>query len=289
MIPDIVRVLTEMRTGKEKTFTWPASVPACGGNGQIERIPGEAAWRCLDKNSFSIQKRRFYHFVSKHAFDMEGLGPKIINVLLEQKLITTFDDMFTLKRGDLLELPRFAEKSVDNLLESIEKARTVSLPKFLTGLSIPQVGEETAYDLAGHFGTIERLRVAPFEALEKIDGVGPVVGKSIVEWFCDRTNQKMVDALLKQVKIQKVEQKDKASLPLAGKTFVLTGTLQSLSREEAEEKIRDLGGDPTGSVSSKTDYVVAGESAGSKYEKAKKLGVKILNEEEFISVLKMRG
>ncbi len=286
VIPDIVRVLTEMRTGKEKPFTWPEAIPACGGDGRIERIPGESAWRCVDKNSFSIQRRRLYHFVGKHSFDIEGLGPKIIDVLLDQKLITTFEDIFTLKKGDLLELPRFAEKSVDNLLASIEKARTISLPKFLTGLSIPQVGEETAYDLAGHFGTLEKVRVALFEELERIDGVGPVVGKAIVLWFGEKGNQKMLDALLTQVKIQKVEEKDRAKLPLAGKTFVLTGTLQSLSREDAEKKIRELGGNPSGSVSAKTDYLVAGESAGSKYEKAKKLGVKILNEEEFLGLLK---
>ena len=190
VIPDIVRVLTEMRTGKEKPYKWPETIPACGGSGRIERIPGEAAWRCVDKNSFSIQKRKLYHFASKHAFDMEGLGPKIIDVLLEQKLITTFEDIFTLKRGDLLELPRFAEKSVDNLLASIEKARAVSLPKFLTGLSIPQVGEETAYDLAAHFKSVERLRKATFAELEHISGVGAVVGKAIVGWFGDKGNQK---------------------------------------------------------------------------------------------------
>lgn len=285
VIPDIVQVVTAMRTGKEKMFLWPKRILACGGDGRIERVPGESAWRCVDRNSFSIQKRRFYHFVSKHAFDIEGLGPKIIDLLLEHKLITTFEDVFTLTKGDLLELPRFAEKSVDNLLVSIEKARAVSLPKFLTGLSIPQVGEETAYDLAEHFGTIGKIQEATFEELEHIDGVGPVVGRAIVEWFGDKTNQTLLDALLGQVRIQKIEKKDGALLPYAGKTFVLTGTLQSLTREDAEKKIRDFGGNPSSAVSAKTDYLVAGESAGSKYEKAKKLGVKILNEGEFLKLI----
>ncbi len=286
VIPDIVSVVSEMRTGKEKPFVWPKKVDTCGGDGSIERVPGESAWRCVDRNSFSIQKRKFYHFVGKHALDIEGLGPKIVDLLLEQKLIASFDDLFTLKRGDLLELPRFAETSVDNLLASIEKARTVTLPKFLTGLSIPQVGEETAYDLGAHFGSVGAIAKATFEELEKIDGVGPVVGKAIVEWFGTSENKKLIASLLKQVTIPKVEKKIEKNLPLFGKTFVLTGALTSLSREEAERKIRDLGGDPSGSVSQKTDFLVAGESAGSKYEKAKKLGVKILNEEEFLKCIK---
>jgi len=286
VIPDIVQVLTEMRTGKEKPFVWPKAIPACGGGGRIERIPGEAAWRCVDKHSFSIQKRRFYHFVSKHAFDIDGLGPKIIDVLLEQELVTSFEDIFTLKRGDLLELPRFAEKSVDNLLAAIEKARAVTLAKFLAALSIPQVGEETAYDLAAHFKSVEKLRRATFSELEHISGVGPVVGKAIVNWFGERGNQKMLGALLTHVKIQKVKEIDRTKLPLAGKTFVLTGTLASLSREEAERKIRNLGGNPSGSVSAKTDYVVAGESPGSKLAKARKLGVQVLNEEALLALVK---
>ncbi len=285
VIPDIVSVVTEMRTKQEKPFVWPKRVDMCGGDGSIERVPGESAWRCVDRNSFSIQKRKFYHFVGKHAFDIEGLGPKIIDVLLEQKLVISFDDIFTLKRGDLLELPRFAETSVDNLLASVEKARMVSLPKLLTGLSIPQVGEETAYDLAKVFGSIERLQEASFEDLEGINGVGPIVGKSLVDWFSDAGNKKMLGALLKQIRVQEVEQKSASELPLSGKTFVLTGTLQALSREEAERRIRDLGGDPSGSVSAKTSFLVAGESAGSKYEKAKKLGVKILSEEEFLKLM----
>ncbi|MDO8594701.1 MAG: NAD-dependent DNA ligase LigA [bacterium] len=286
VIPDIVSVVTDMRTGKEKPFSWPTKVATCGGDGSIERIPGEAAWRCVDRDSFSIQKRRFYHFVSKHAFDMEGLGPKIIDVLLEQKLIATFDDIFTLKRGDLLELPRFAEKSVDNLLASVEKARTVTLQRFLVGLSIPQVGEETAEDLAAHFGFVEKIQGAVFEELEKIDGVGPVVGKAIVEWFKESAHRKLLEALLKEVHIEKVEQKDRSMLPLAGKTFVLTGTLAGLSRDEAKAKIKALGGDVSESVSKQTDYVVAGESAGSKLEKAEKLGVKVLDENGFLELIK---
>lgn len=286
VIPDIVSVLTEMRTGKEKPFRWPLRVAACGGDGAIERGPGEAAWRCVNRESFAMVKRRFYHFVSKHCFDVDGLGPKIIDVLLEHNLIGIFSDIFALKRGDLLALPRFAEKSVDNLLAAIEKARAVTLPRFLTALSIPQVGEETAYDLAEHFGTIERTRHASFEELERIPGIGPIVGKSIADWFADKGNQKLLGALLKHLTIARAEKKDMATLPLAGQSVVVTGTLAAMSREEAEEKIRALGGNPSVSVSRKTSFVVAGENPGSKYKKAQKLMVKIVSEEEFLLLIK---
>ncbi len=287
VIPDIVSVVTGMRTGKEKPFRWPTAVPACGGDGKIERIPGEAAWRCVDRNSFSIQKRRFYHFVGKHSFDIEGLGPKIIDVLLDQKLIASFDDIFTLKRGDLVLLPRFAEKSVDNLLLSVAKASHTTLPRLIVGLSIPQVGEETAEDLAVHFGSIEKIQQASFAELEGIDGVGPVVGKAIVDWFSEKDNRELVGRLLKEVQIEKVKKIDTTNLPLSGKTFVLTGTL-SMDRDVAKTQIKQQGGNVSESVYSKTDYVVAGESAGSKLAKAQKLGVQILDEQGLLSMLKKK-
>ncbi|PIQ68935.1 MAG: DNA ligase (NAD(+)) LigA [Candidatus Taylorbacteria bacterium CG11_big_fil_rev_8_21_14_0_20_46_11] len=285
VIPDIVSVVTSMRTGKEKVFVWPKKIDACGGEGSIERVPGEVAWRCVDRNSDSIQRRRFSHFVSKHAYDIEGCGPKIIDVLLDTGLITTFDDLFTLQRDELLSLPRFAETSVDNLLDSLNKARTVTLPRFLVGLSIPQVGEETAEDLAKHFETVENVRTATFEELESIDGVGPIVGKAIVAWFTNKENKALVDRLLQVVTIEKVVVKDASALPLQGKAFVLTGSLTSLSRDEARAKIKALGGEVSESVSAKTSFVVAGENAGSKYEKAKKLGVPILDEKEFLKMI----
>ncbi len=286
VIPDIVKVLTEMRTGKEKPFVWPKKVSACGGDGTIERVPGEAAWRCADKNSFAVHKRKLYHFAAKHAFNIDGLGPKIIDLLLEHKLIFSFDDIFALKREDLLSLPRFAEKSADNLLSAINAARRVTLARFLVALSIPQVGEETAHALAEHFGTIDKISRASFEALEKISGIGPIVGMSIFEWFRDKENKKLVDALLKYLTIARMEKKSPESLPLSGKTVVITGTLAAMSREEAETKIRNLGGSPSGSVSRKTGLVVAGENPGTKYKKAQELRVKILSEKEFLELIK---
>ncbi|MFA6552558.1 MAG: NAD-dependent DNA ligase LigA [Candidatus Paceibacterota bacterium] len=285
VIPDIVAVVKELRTGKEKAYKFSETVATCGGDGRIERIPGQVAWRCVNKNSFAQQKRKFYHFVSKKAFNIEGLGPKIIDVLLEQNLISSYEDIFTLKRGDLLNLPRFAEKSVDNLLSSIEDKRTISLQKFITSLSIPQVGEETAEDLAKYFKTIEKLSEAKFEELEKIQGVGPIVGEAVVSWFSDKENKKVLNAILKQIKIEKVKDVDISKLPLSGKTFVLTGSIL-MEREDAKAKIKSLGGEVSESVSTKTSFVVAGENPGSKLEKAKKLGVPVLNEQEFLKMLK---
>ena len=286
VIPDIVSVVTELRTGKEKVFVWPARVPLCGGDGRIERIPGQVAWRCVSQNSFAQVKRRFYHFVSKKCFDMDGLGPKIIDVLLDKNLIGSFDDIFTLRREDLLALPRFAPKSVDNLLESVEKARKVTLPRFIASLSISQVGEETAYDLANHFGSIKKIAEAKFEELEAISGVGPIVAKSLLDWFSDKNNMALVNRLLLHVRVESLKKADISKLPLAGKSFVLTGTLSSLSRDEAGQKIRSLGGDVSGSVSKSTSFVVAGENPGSKLAAAEKLGVSVLKEGDFLKKLK---
>ena len=294
VIPDIVSVVLELRpTGKNKTgeplskpYAFPTHVPACGGDGKIVRVAGEVAWKCESTDSFEQQKRRFYYFVSKKCFDMDGLGPKIIDVLLEQGLVSSFDDIFTLKKGDLLSLPRFAEKSVDNLLASVEKARRVTLPRFLASLSIGQVGEETAYDIAKHFGTIEKIGTAKFEEIESIYGVGPVVAKSIYEWFRNEDNKKLIKNLLKYVEIEKWQaESDLKNQKLSGKSFVFTGTMK-MDRVKAQEMVRTLGGEVSSSVSSKTSYVVAGENAGSKLDKAKELGVKVIGEEEFVGVVK---
>ncbi len=286
VIPDIVQVVTGLRTGKEKKFVWPTHVPLCGGDGAIERIPGQAAWRCVVKDSYEQQKRKLHYFASKGALNIEDLGPKIIEQLLDAELISEYADIFTLEKGDLLALPRFAEKSADNLLTSIEKARHTTLPRFLIALSIPQVGEETAHDIAAHFKTIDRVRSASESDLLAISGVGPIVAEAIATFFKDKKNIKIVDDLLKYVHIEsKVHQVHKVKSGIAGKTFVLTGTLQTMSRDEAKEKIRTLGGDVSSSVSKETDYVVAGESAGSKLDKAQELGVTVLSENEFIEMI----
>jgi len=286
IIPDIVSVVKDMRTGKEKQFIWPMKVADCGGDGSTERMTGEAAWRCKNKNSFIQKKRKFYHFAGKQAFDIDGLGPKIIGALLDAELISGYDDVFTLKKGDLLALPRFAEKSVDNLLNSIEKAKNVNLPRLIISLSISNVGEETAYLLSNEFESIERLKEAKIERLEKIEGIGPIVARSIIDWFKSKENIKQLGKLLRYISITREAQVSPSTgsgqkSKIFGKTFVLTGTLPSMSRDEAKEKIRSLGGNISSSISKETDFVVAGESPGSKYKKALELGVRVLDGQEF--------
>ena len=284
VIPDIVSVVKEMRTGKEKPFVFPKTVPACGDDGRIEKVPGQVAYRCVNKNSFAQQKRKFYYFASKKAFDIEGLGPKIIDQLMENNLVSSHDDFFTLKRGDLLNLPRFAEKSVDNLISAIEKSKNVTLARLIIALSIPQVGEETANDLANYFKDIKKIQNASFEELERINGVGPIVAKSIRDWFADSDNAHSLEKLLNYITVNKVKEVERAKSNLLGKTFVVTGSLKSLTRDDAKEKIRKAGGKVSSSVSSKTDYVIVGDEAGSKLDKAKELGVRILSEEEFLKM-----
>ncbi len=292
VIPDIVRVLIEMRTSKnagpDKAFVWPKRVEGCGGDGSIERIPGQAAWRCVAPSSFAQTQRKFYYFVSKKAFNIDGMGPRVIDALLDAGLIANFDDIFTLKKGDLLNLPRFAEKSVDNLLEAINKSRDISLDRFLVSLSIPQVGEETARDVAMHFGTLENVMQSSLEEFISIYGVGDVVAKSLHLWFLQKENKQFIARLQKQVKIQSVKKVSVSTLAaskFAGKTFVLTGTLSGMSRDEAKAKILENGGQVAGSVSSKTSFVVAGENPGSKIDEAERLGVPVLNEDEFLKML----
>ncbi len=283
VIPDIVKVLTELRSGKEKVYHFPKKVPECGGDGSIERIPGQAAYRCVFKNSYAVQKRKLYHFAGKHAFDVDGLGPKIIDKLLDHQLISGPQDIFTLKAGDLEQLEGFKEKSITNLLSSIDKAREVELSRLIISLSIPQVGEETANDVAKHFKNLNAIREATVADLQKIEGVGDVVAESIVRWFKDQINKDVLKKLLKHLEIKNPVSGKK--LPLVGKTFVLTGTMESLDRDEAKEKIRALGGDVSSSVSVKTSFVVSGENPGSKLDKAQTLGVEVLDEKEFLKMI----
>ncbi len=286
VIPDIVSVIKEMRTGKEKSFVFPEKVPACGGDGKIERVPGQVAYRCVNKNSFAQQSRKFHYFASKKAFDIEDLGPKIIDQLMESGLFSSYEDIFTLKKGDLLNLPRFAEKSADNLISAIDKSKTVSLSRLLISLSIPQVGEETANDVANYFKDIVKIQNATFEELERIDGVGPIVAKSICDWFDDKDNRRILKNILKYINIKNSDIAFSVNSALAGKIFVLTGGLKSLTRDEAKEKIRKAGGKVSSSVSSNTDYVVAGEGVGSKRDKAKEMNVRVLTENEFLKMFK---
>lgn len=277
IIPDIVKVLPGLRTGKEKPFRFPKSLPECG---PIERIPGEAAYRAVDRNSGAQVLRRLHYFVSRGAFNIVGLGPKVIGVLVENGLISEFADIFELKKDDLLLLPRFAETSAEKLIKSIERHRSVTLPRFLMSLSINNVGEETADDLAIHFKTLDKIRAANVEELALIDGVGEVVAESIVKWFGNKENQKVLERLLDLVKIEKFETRTGGSGKLAGKTFVLTGSLKNLTRDAAKNLIKQAGGRVLASVSKNLDYLVVGDDPGSKLTQAEQLGVKTIDENQ---------
>ncbi|MEK7607715.1 MAG: NAD-dependent DNA ligase LigA [Patescibacteria group bacterium] len=279
VIPDIVSVVKELRMGKEKTFVFPTHIAECGGDGSIERISGQSAHRCVVKDSQTLQKRKLRYFASKAGLDIAECGPKVAEALLNAGLISTFPDIFTLKKGDVLALPRFAEKSADNLLQSIEKARQTTLPRLITGLSIDHVGEETAHLLAENFKTIYAVSKATVEELEIIPGIGTVVAESVFVWFRNPVNKKMLGKLLKELKIKKVATLTDGKL--FGMTFVLTGTLPTLERTLVEDIIRKNGGSISSSVSKNTSYILTGDSPGSKLEKARKLDVKVIGEEEF--------
>lgn len=286
VIPKVVKVLIEFRPDAAKSFKFPTSIPECGGDGSIERVPGQAYYRCVDPNSFEQQKRKFEYFVSKKAFDIDGLGGQIIEQLLDAGLVHTFADIFTLKQGDLEVLDRFAPKSAGNLILAIDAARNVTLGRFLASLSIPHVGEETAHLLARELGSLEALRKATVENLSKVEGVGDIVALSVYKWFRDEVNIDVVERLEEEVNIESLPIETEEKDGITGKTFVLTGSLKTLSRDEAKVRIRQFGGDISSSVSSKTDVVVVGENPGSKAEKAEELGISVLSEDEFLELFR---
>ncbi len=282
VIPDVVKVIKKLRTGKEKKFRMPKKCPVCGG--PVVRPKGEAVHRCINKKCASIQRRRIVHFASKKAFDIEGLGPQIVNQLIDEGLITNPADLFSLTEGDLVPLERFAEKSAENLVEAINQSKKISLARFIYALGIRHVGEETAIALARHFASLDRLNKAGIKELSRIEDVGEVVAKSIYQWFNDKKNKTFLSRLMSSgLEIEKLKPVKKK---LAGLTLVLTGELRRFTREQAKSKIRQLGGDVSGSVSKETDFVVAGQEPGSKYDKAKKLGLKIIDEKEFLGMIK---
>ncbi|MEK7125066.1 MAG: NAD-dependent DNA ligase LigA [Patescibacteria group bacterium] len=283
VIPDVISVLTELRTGKEKEFRMPQKCPVC--HKPVQQIPGQVAFRCVNKECPAIRRESIYHFVSRHAFDMEGVGPKVIDQLMDVGLVRDAADLFSLTKQDVLNLDRFAEKSAQNVIDAIQARTRIGLDRFIFALGIEHVGEETAVDLAQHFGTFDKFRKATQEQLEKIPDVGSVVAQSIIEWFKRPYNHSVVTKLLRAgIHATPVGHAGKGKFK--GKTFVLTGTLESMSRDQAKERIRALGGEVSSSVSKETDYVVAGSEPGSKYNNAQKLGVKIMDEQEFIRLIR---
>lgn len=284
VIPDVKSVLKELRTGKEKEFHMPKKCPVCAE--PVQKIKGQVAFKCVNKNCPAIKREAIYHFVSKKAFDIDGVGPKIIDQLMDAAIIHDAADLFMLKKEDLLNLKRFAEKSADNAINAIQKKMNVPLDKFIYALGIDHVGEETAFLLAKKLKKMDNINNASLEELRSVPDIGPIVAESIYLWFQKKYNQNLVNKF-KKAGVKILEEKTSAkSEKLAGKTFVLTGTLETLGRDEAKDRIRDLGGDVSSSVSKNTGYVVMGTEPGSKYDRAKKLGVKTIGEKEFLKMLK---
>ena len=282
VIPHVVTVIKEKRTGQEKQISPPKNCPVCGSH--VVREEGEVAFRCIGLNCSAQVLERIMHYASRGAMDIEGLGEKNVELLYNQGLIKHFSDLYTLKKSQLLELPRFAEKSADNMIKAIEKSKQTTLSRFLFALGILHVGEYAAKQLARHFEKIEDLyHVKPGHIVE-IKQMGEKLADSISNFFGEKENLDTLDTLKKLgVKVSNPDYEagtKKERGPLDGLTIVVTGTL-SRPRNEIEELIERLGGHAAGSVSKKTSLVLAGEEAGSKLEKAKALGVKVIREEEF--------
>jgi len=293
IIPDVVEVLVKLRTGREKKFIMPKKCPIC--QSEVARSSGEVATYCTNRKCFAQEVENIIHFVSKKGMNIEGLGDKIVEQLIGEGLVKDAADLYELKVGDLQPLERFEQKKAENIVKAIEASKNVDPAKFIYALGIRYVGEETAVLLSQKSIKSKVHRVSDFikiikrmsiEDLRGIEGIGDKVAESIYKWFRDENNLDLLKRLEKS-EIQFIGNKLQATNSrIKGKSFVLTGSLSGLTRDEAKDKIRELGGDISSSVSSKTDYVVVGDEPGGKFLKAQKLGVKIINEEEFLEIIK---
>ena len=283
IIPEILSVILELRPSKTKKYIFPKIVDGCGGDGSVERVPGEAAYRCVTLDSDFLHRKRLQHFVSKSALNIDGVGPRIIDLLCDYGLVTTYEDLFTLEVGDLRDLPSFQEKAALNVVQAIDAARAVPLHRLLIGLSIEHVGEETARIITEHFGSLEKIQEASAETLSDVHGVGEIVGKSVATWMDSSHNQEILRGILRYITVLNPEKKKRGIFD--EKTLVFTGTLPTLSREDAKEFARNEGAHIASSVSKNTDFVVLGTDAGSKADKARKLGVRTLDEKSFLKML----
>lgn len=282
IIPAVVKVIKEDRCGTELEFNMPENCPVCGE--KLIREDGEAAVRCTNPNCPAQQLRSIIHFVSKPAMDIDGLGASIIEQLLDEKLIADSADLYSLKYDDIIRLDRFAEKSAMNLINSISESKSRGLDRLLFGLGIRMIGSRAAKILAERYGNIDALMAASSEELSDIPEIGEKMSESIVEYFKQDKSRRLINRF-KELSVSTEYTSTVASDIFGGKTFVLTGTLPTLKRSEAKSMIESNGGKVSGSVSKKTDYVVAGDEAGSKLDKAKALGITIITEEELIKLL----
>jgi len=276
VIPEVVQVIESKRTGKEKKFRMPLKCPVCGA----EVIKEEAIHRCIGLDCPAQLKGRIKHFASKRAMDIEGLGVKLIDQLVDKGLVKDVADIYYIEKKQLIELERMADKSAQNIIDAIEASKTKPLSKFLYALGIRHVGETTAEDLARRFSRLDDFFHLSEEDLREVEGIGPEVSASVYQFFRDKKNKESIERL-KKAGVTVIESKVKGKTKLAGKIFVFTGALKSLGRDEARNIVESLGGMTVSTVSKKVDFVVVGEDPGSKFDKAKELGIKTLTEEEF--------
>ena len=283
VIPEVVKSITSMRTGREKPFVMPTQCPACAS--QVFRKEGEVVLRCPNLDCPAQIKESLKHFVSKGGMDIDGLGDKIVAQLMDKGLIREAADLYDLRFEDLMGLDKIAEKSAQNLLAAIEQSKTTTLPRFIYALGIRHVGEHVAERLSEELESLESLQQADEETLKAIDEIGPQIAESVVSYFADRSNQNHILRLLKKAGVHFHGLSPVSDTPFQGKSFVITGTLQSMKRSEAKERIVRKGGKVGSSVTRDTDYLVVGESPGSKLRKARDLSVGILQEEAFLRLL----
>jgi DNA ligase (NAD+) len=278
VIPKVAKVVDDKDHPRgTKEFQMPEKCPVCGT--KVVRTEGEVDHRCVNANCPAKLLGSILHFASRGVMNIDGMGDSLVNQLIERGLVKNVADIYDLTKKDLLSLERFADKSAQNILDEIENSKQLPLERVIYGLGIRMVGERTAQFLAEHFGSMDALATASVEELQNVNEVGPRIAESIAEFFGNPANRKLVERLGNAGLAFKGQKKERG-IKLAGKTFVLTGTLANYSRDQAKKMIEDAGGRVSGSVSKKTDYVVAGSDAGSKLDKARELGVAVIDEKE---------
>ncbi len=283
IIPKVIKVAAEKRTGKEREFSIPAKCPACGS--VLARVRDEVAVRCENAGCPAQIKEALIHFSSRDAMDIENMGEATVDQLVKNRLVKDYSDIYYLKLSDVMGLERMAQKSASNLIRAIQESKSRDLYRLIYGLGIRHVGEHTAWVLASHFGSLDKLEKASLEELNDIPDMGPVIAESVYNFFHNRENLSIIKKLKEAGLKMKSEAKKAPSGPLSGKTVVITGTLKDFSRHDAEDAVRKAGGSPSSSVSKNTDFVVVGDEPGSKAEKARSFGVKIIGEEEFKKII----
>jgi DNA ligase (NAD+) len=292
VIPQVVSVVMDRRPDSAYDIVMPTNCPVC--HSKVERITGEAVARCSGGLYCGAQRKEaIKHFSSRKALDVDGLGDKLVEQLVDVDLINSFDDLFHLQLSDVANLERMAEKSAQNLLDSLEAAKSTTLGRFLYALGIKEVGVTTAQNLAGHFGFLQRIQDADEECLLAVPDVGEIVAKHVLSFFAEPHNQSIIEQLIKVgvnwPESEPASAEENAELPLAGNVYVITGALADMGRDDAKQYVQRLGGKVTGSISAKTNCLIAGEKAGSKLAKAQGLGIDILDEAGFIELLRHHG